>query len=150
MSNLTDEPNDPRLGHGSDDSPAPQAQVYLVLSEEERARGFVRPVRHTYIHVGRTNKYPLRDLTAEERERYTDSGYVRFEEYPEGTGKLGRFWTQAELENRGCGTATTMGQALAETWAREPNFYGSTYCVRCQMHRSVQEFIWEDGSALGS
>jgi hypothetical protein len=29
---------------------------YIVLSAEERAKGFVRPVRRTYIHVGRVNR----------------------------------------------------------------------------------------------
>lgn len=47
---LTSDPNDPRLTHGSDTEPAGQAEVYLVLSAEERAKGFVRPVRRTYVH----------------------------------------------------------------------------------------------------
>ena len=42
--------NDPRLTHGVDEEPVPQAEVYLVLSESERARGFIRPVRASYIH----------------------------------------------------------------------------------------------------
>lgn len=46
----TTDPTDPRLGHGADDSPVPQQSVYLVLSEEERAKGFVRPVRQSYRH----------------------------------------------------------------------------------------------------
>jgi hypothetical protein len=29
-----------------------QQKEYVVLTQEERAKGFVRPVRHTYIHVG--------------------------------------------------------------------------------------------------
>ena len=29
-----------------------QQKGYLVLSEEERAKGFLRPVRQTYIHTG--------------------------------------------------------------------------------------------------
>lgn len=46
---ITENPNDPGLrvqrsdGSGMDES-------YLVLSEEERAKGFVRPVRRKYIH----------------------------------------------------------------------------------------------------
>jgi hypothetical protein len=36
-----------------------------------------------------------------------------------------------------------MGQALAETYARDPKFYGATYCCHCQMHKSVREFVWE-------
>lgn len=30
--------------------PNGQQKGYVVLSEEERAKGFVRPVRHSYIH----------------------------------------------------------------------------------------------------
>lgn len=50
MSRTTTDPSDPRLGRGVDATPAPQQEVYLVLSEEERARGFVRPVRRSYKH----------------------------------------------------------------------------------------------------
>lgn len=49
---LTSDPADPRLGRGSDERPEGQNQVYLVLSEEERAKGFVAPLRFSYIHVG--------------------------------------------------------------------------------------------------
>ena len=47
---LTTDPNDPRLTHGPDIEPGDQAEVYLVLSEDERAKGFVRPFRDKYIH----------------------------------------------------------------------------------------------------
>ncbi len=36
---------------GVDDEPVPQAEVYLILSGEERAKGFVRPVRRSYVHL---------------------------------------------------------------------------------------------------
>lgn len=98
---LTTDPNDPRLGHGSDESPRPQNDVYLVLSDEERAKGFVRPVRASYLHTE-------------------------------------------------CGQVTTMGRKIAETYARDPKFYGSTYCCVCQKHRPVAEFRWMDGAAVGS
>lgn len=52
-----------------------------------------------------------------------------------------------------CGASTTMGRAIAETYARDPGFYGATYCVSCQMHRPVGaegEFIWPDGSKVGT
>ena len=107
MTGVTDDPTDPRLTHGSeslDGPPVPQAEVYLVLSEDERAKGFVRPVRRTYMHLV-------------------------------------------------CGTETTMGVAIAETYAREPSFYGATYCVRCGVHRPVGEhgeFTWPDGSKVGT
>lgn len=101
MSAVTD-PNDPRLTRGIDETPVPQAEVYLVLSEEERAKGFVRSYRDTYKH-------------------------------------------------NTCGTTTTMGYALAATYSRDPTFYGGTYCVHCQMHRPVSEFVWvPDGSVVGS
>ncbi len=51
MARLTSDPNDPELTHGVDNAPTPQASAYLVLSEEERAKGFVRPVRRSYQHL---------------------------------------------------------------------------------------------------
>jgi hypothetical protein len=100
---LTDDRNDPRLTHGANDEPVPMSEVYLVLSEKERAKGFVRPVRRRYVHV------------------------------------------------QGCGALTTMGLALCETYARDPSFYGATYCVGCSKHRPVGEFCWdEDGAVVGS
>lgn len=50
-----------------------------------------------------------------------------------------------------CGTVTTMGQALAETYARDPNFYSGTFCCGCRTHFPVSEFTWvPDGSVVGS
>ena len=51
MGRLTSDPNDPELTHGPDEVPVEQAPVYLVLSKEERAKGFVRPVRRAYKHL---------------------------------------------------------------------------------------------------
>lgn len=152
MAGVTENPMDPRLTHGCDTEPVPQAAVYLVLSEEERAKGFVRPVRREYKHVGLAPKYELRPLTSEEVERVGQYGYVLFEPYPESELPVtGKFWTQAELTNRGCGAVTSMGTALAETYARSPRFYGSTYCVGCKKHRPIAEFVWEpDGQTVGS
>lgn len=101
VSRLTTDRNDPRLTHGVDSEPVPQAEAYLVLSEAEFAKGFVRPVRKTYIHTH-------------------------------------------------CKTSTSMGITIAETYARDPQFYGSTYCVKCSKHLPVAEFVWEDGSVVGS
>lgn len=128
-----------------------QHKSYWVLSESERAKGFVRPVRHTYIHVGIPGpKYTLRDLTPEEAERYSGEGYIKFEPYPQdGVSRaLGRFWTQEQLDKvgKGCGVVTRMGDVLAETYAREPRFYGSTMCVGCKKHLPVGkdgEFVWD-------
>jgi hypothetical protein len=69
---------------------------YLVLSEAERAKGFVRPVRESYQHLT-------------------------------------------------CGGVTTMGLAIAETYARDPSFYGGTFCATCRAHYPVGadgEFVW--------
>jgi len=74
-----------------------QQKGYVVLSAEERAKGFVRPVRRSYVHTK-------------------------------------------------CGVVTTMGQALAETYARNPHFYSGTFCVGCRSHFPVGEageFIWD-------
>lgn len=147
---ITTDPNDPSL---QDTKPDGQNVSYLVLSEEERAKGFVRPVRRSYKHVGKSPKYPLRDLTEEEKERHSKYGYVKYEPYPESElPLLGRYWTQSDLDKRGgCGTVTTMGQAIAETYARNPTFYGATFCTGCQMHLPVAEFIWiDDGTVVGS
>jgi hypothetical protein len=92
MTHTTD-PQDPRLSHGVDPHPRPQNDVYLVLSDAERARGFVRPVRLSYRHTA-------------------------------------------------CGTVTSMSGAIAETYARDPKFYGSTYCTGCHRHLPVDEFTW--------
>lgn len=97
MADLTDDRNDPRLGHGADEEPTRQNDAYLVLSDAERASGFVRPVRTSYVHEA-------------------------------------------------CGAVTSMSRAIAETYAREPSFYGSTYCVNCAKHRPVGakgEFVWD-------
>lgn len=149
---LTTDPTDPRLGHGSDEAPVPQNKAYLILSEEERAKGFVRPLRRSYKHVGAPLKYPLLDLTPEQHEQYDRYNYVKFEAYPESELPLtGKYWTQKELDLRGCNGVTTMGLALCETYARNPKFYGSTYCCNCGMHRPVSEFVWvEDSSIVGS
>ncbi len=97
----TTDPDDPRLTHGSDTEPVDQAEVYLVLSDEERMGGFVRPYRETYRH-------------------------------------------------KSCGGVTTTARAIAETYARNPKFYHGTYCTHCQMHRPVNEFVWPDGTTVGS
>lgn len=122
---------------------------YVVLSAEERARGFIRPVRRSYVHVGRPAPKSLRDLTAEEHERYDQYGYVKFEPYgPEHSPVVGRYWTQDDLDKigKGCGVRTTMGLSLAETYARDPHFYSGTFCCGCGTHLpvgEVGEFVWD-------
>ena len=75
-----------------------QHNSYWILTEAERAKGFVRPVRQAYKHLK-------------------------------------------------CGAVTTMGLPLAETYARDPSFYGATFCCRCREHFPVGEkgeFVWLD------
>lgn len=146
---------DPMEARESGINPATgQQNKYVVLSEEERAKGFVRPVRRTYQHVGVRPKNPTRPLTEEEHERYDQFGYVAYEEYPPSESAVcGRYWTKAQLES-GCGTVTTMGQELAETYAAQPAFYGATFCCGCGKHFPVGpngEFVWvDDGTLVGS
>lgn len=47
-----------------------------------------------------------------------------------------------------CGTVTTMGHKIAETYARDPYFYGATFCVRCNVHKPLAEFVWPDGEPM--
>lgn len=42
-----------------------------------------------------------------------------------------------------CGVKTRMGQPLAATYARDPKFYGATFCVGCNKHLPVGEFLWD-------
>ncbi len=85
--------------------PNGQQNGYVVLAEEERAKGFVRPMRRSYRHLK-------------------------------------------------CGDVTTMGQTIAETYARDPWFYSGTFCVTCGAHFPVGltgEFVWlDDGSKVGT
>lgn len=160
---LTSDPNDPRLGRGTGGDGMNAA--YLILSDEERAKGFVRPVRRAYMHVGRGICGEPSDLL--ERIAEGESSIVP----PAGTvaylcsglpGHEGDCTVHmpvtalqlAEFEKRGkiggCGTVTTMALALAETYARQPDFYGATFCCGCRTHLRVGafgEFVWMDGDA---
>lgn len=159
ISTTTDgKPADPGLENAGAPKPIDritgQHGAYWVLTEEERKKGFVRPVRTTYVHVGKQGpRYPLRDLNQSEQEIYEGEGYVKYEEFPkERHPAVGRFWKQSELDNlrNGCGVATTMSRAIAETYAVNPYYYGSTFCVGCRTHLPVSEFQWDDGSLVGS
>lgn len=145
---LTADPRDPRL---RETEPSGMQKAYLVLSADERSRGFVRPLRRSYRHAGIRPRDPLRDLTPAERERYAGAGYVSYEAYGPGADALGRFYTAEQLKPP-CGSSVTrMADALAETYARNPAFYGSTWCVGCKKHLPVEEFQWvDDGAAVGS
>lgn len=120
-----------------------QHKAYWVLSEDERAKGFVRPVRHSYVHVGKRPKYPLRDITPEEKQAHGPSNaFTKIEVYPEGCTIASQAWTDAQLHG-GCGAMTSMSMDIAETYARDPKFYGQTFCIRCRKHLPVGEFVWD-------
>lgn len=136
--------------------PRGQHKAYIVLCDEERRKGFVRPYRDSYKHVGARPQCPTRDLTPAEHERYRQFGYVAFEAFPAespescGGSSTGRFWSEVQLRS-GCNTVTTMGRALSETYARDPKFYGATFCCGCNRHLPVSEFVWTaDGEVVGS
>jgi hypothetical protein len=101
----------PEPGHECAAAPASidpvtgQHKAYWVLSAEERALGFVRPVRRSYRHLV-------------------------------------------------CGAITRMCQAIAETYASDPAYYGSTFCSECKNHFPIGEhgeFAWiDDGAKVGT
>jgi hypothetical protein len=134
--------------------PDGQHEHYPVLSEEERARGFVRPVFRAYRHVG------LRGVICGLKSPTNADGTP----VPAGrvracSGRVGhqhehfQSWydlTEAEWAKKmdGCGATTQMGLALCETYARDPHYYGATFCVGCHTHLPVGEageFVWVDG-----
>ena len=59
---LTDDRNDPRLRNIE---PNGMQEAYLVLSEEELAKGFVRPVRTRYTHLACGTTTWMAELLAE-------------------------------------------------------------------------------------
>jgi hypothetical protein len=80
--------------HAEIDPKTGMQRAYVVLSDEERAQGFVRPLRFVYRHLK-------------------------------------------------CGQTTRMGQKIAETYARNPEFYTGTYCAHCGSHHSLDQFVWD-------
>lgn len=54
---------------------------------------------------------------------------------------------------RSAGAITVMPLACAETYAVEPEYYGSTFCCNCGGYFPVGangEFIWKDGQKVGT
>lgn len=53
-----------------------------------------------------------------------------------------------------CNRITSMPEAIAETYARNPDYYGQTFCCDCRGYYPVGlcgEFQWlDDGSKVGS
>lgn len=77
-----------------------QQRAYVVLSPDERAKGYVKPLRDSYKHAV-------------------------------------------------CGATTRMSADIASTYARDPWFYSSTFCIRCRTHLPLDQFTWEpDGESM--
>lgn len=54
---------------------------------------------------------------------------------------------RTEYRHEKCGGVTRMPSAIAETYARDPAYYGQTFCVDCQAYLPVGkngEFVWLD------
>ena len=71
-----------------------QQKDYVVLTLDERKKGFIRPYRESYVHLT-------------------------------------------------CGWNTKMNKTIAETYARNPQFYTGTFCIRCRNHFPLSEFVWQ-------
>lgn len=147
----------PRPGFENSGAPAPidpatgMHESYWVLSPEERAKGFLRPVRRSYRHVGRSVCGRACTLESHPGDLYVCA------DKPGHAGDCTHTWFQAKDRAEqeqigrtqlrgGCGTVTSMGTALAETYARDPKYYGATMCVTCRNHFPVGadgEFVWE-------
>ena len=60
---------------------------------------------------------------------------------------------RTQYRHEKCGTETRMPLKIAETYAREPGFYGATFCCGCRDYFRVGEhgeFVWLDGSKVGT
>lgn len=151
----TTNPKDPKLAQVG---PATGMKtVYLVLPQLEPELGpaklWKRPYRDSYRHTGKGPSYPTRRLTEEEASQHNGSNYVAFEPYPPIRYPVtGRYWTQRQLDEAvGCNGVTVLGQELASTFARDPSFYGATFCFHCRKHFKVDQFSWIlDGQRVGS
>lgn len=151
---LTTDKNDPRLQHEPINETTSQSLVHLVLSKEEIAKGFVRPIRKSYIHKGRFYGKDL-EVTMLDKPQLSQDGlrtYVALIPIFDKDGiKLGSSYiTEEELKQYketngyvgGCEALTTMVLEIAETYARNPKFYGATFCCGCSKYINVNEFVW--------
>lgn len=161
---LTTDKNSECLNETKDNG---QNECYLVLSEEELAKGFTRPFRDYYIHVGtkvekegtiESLEEHLEGMSDTAKSTYTkENGYVGFLKYGEDRLPItGRYIKQDELDTfnsdethiNGCGTLTKMNKTISETYARDPKFYGATFCIGCGTHLPVSEFVWDGTDEL--
>lgn len=141
-------PTDEKLPDG-------QLKDHWILSDEERAKGFVRPVRTSYIHIGKEICAKVLPNVSGAEVLLGGLREVCVME-PGHKGECIQFRKMTQYEHAvaeeshilgGCGRITTMGQKIAETYAAEPEFYGSTFCANCHGYFPVGkfgEFKWVD------
>jgi len=68
----------------------------------------------------------------------------QFERHP--TTDEGEFVQPVRLtyvHDNGCGSNTTMTSDIAESFARDPNQYGKTFCANCGDYYPLDEFVWD-------
>ena len=151
-SGLTTDRNDERLKTGA--KAEGQNEVYLVMTEEERSKGYVRPVRDSYIHVGALIDFDFEivRLSPEDIEHFKEFNYVyKAVNLDKESSLRGRYLTEKDFKTLdrktkrvgGCGVVTKMGYAIAQTYAKNPKYYGATFCVGCNKHLPVNEFFWD-------
>ena len=136
------------------DPPTGQHRSYIILSDEERAKGFIRPYRDSYRHAGLKQEEPQKPVACPSC--CAGESLIR----PANIDPLkwlcldcGHVWKLAKPGARvgGCGAVTTMGRKLSETYAVNPKFYSHTFCAGCNTHLPVAEFVWtKDGEEVGS
>jgi hypothetical protein len=97
-----------------------------------------------------TNKKPVDEVrAAQTNETGQHEGYIVLCESERQKGFVRPF--RDRYKHTVCGSVTTMGRALSETYARDPKFYGATFCCNCNRHLPVSEFVWAaDGQVVGS
>lgn len=54
-------------------------------------------------------------------------------------------------DTKDCGKVTTLTQRIAEIYARQPDYHGSTFCASCGAYFPIKQFKWvSDGTQVGS
>ncbi len=113
---ITTDRQDPRLAQTDPETGLQSA--YVVISDEELAKGYHTPERKANVHIYKLDGSPVPTVLLNEHVR----------------------------QSGGCGALTTMATAIAETFASDPKYYSATYCTGCRTHLPVGEFHW-DGSS---
>lgn len=104
----------------------------------------MRPVRRSYVHAGlgpvcgKAATHPPIGLEGTPH-RWVCSDPLGHE------GECSHWWMEETVaRTRGCNVTTSMPQAIAETYAREPAYYGTTHCAHCKLYLPVGHFVWCD------